>query len=289
MEGANYHFTIGAFKCVAVSDGTMTYAPPMMPPPASLLFANADRREVEPILAGQGIDIRQWTEWVSPYTCLLIDTRDLLILVDTGAGNLASTTGRLLENLKLEGVAPQDISIVVLSHAHPDHLGGNLDSEGTPTFAKATYMIAKNEWDFWTSGLAERRLGEHGHMLIEIARNNLLPFQGRVHLMDQATEIVRGIHTFFAPGHTPGLMALSVASEGDRLTYVSDVVVHPVHLMRPDWFCATDVTPAEVVLTRQKILDQAAFQGSLVMAFHFPFPGIGRVTRRAVGWEWQPV
>jgi glyoxylase-like metal-dependent hydrolase (beta-lactamase superfamily II) len=289
MESANYHFTIGSFKCVAVSDGTMTYAPPMFPPPCSFLFANAAGQEAGQLLAEHGIDIAQWKEWVSSYTCLLIDTGNQLVLVDTGAGNLAPTTGRLLENLRQEDVAPQDIGIVILSHGHPDHLGGNLNSEGNPTFAKARYTISKNEWLFWTSGQAEKRLGEHGQMLISIARKNLLPFQGSIHLVDRETEIVPGLRAVFAPGHTPGLMALSVASEGDRLLYTSDVVIHPVHLQRPDWYCATDVASSDVILSRRRILDKAAFERSLVMSFHFPFPGLGHVTRKDLGWEWQPV
>jgi glyoxylase-like metal-dependent hydrolase (beta-lactamase superfamily II) len=289
VDTVNYHFKIGSFKCLAVSDGTMTYAPPMFPPPPSFLFANAGGQELAQILAGHGINIREWKEWVSPYTCLLIDTGKLSILFDTGAGNLAPTTGKLLENLQLEGVDPKDISIVVLSHGHPDHLGGTLNSEGRPVFAEATYTMCKDEWLFWTSDQASKRLGEHGEMLIGIARKNLLPLRNSLHLVDSETEIVPGIHTVFAPGHTPGLMALSVASEGQRLLCISDVVIHPIHLEQPHWHCATDVLPGDLILSRRRILDKAAFEKSMVMAFHFPFPGLGYVIKKDVGWEWQPV
>ena len=194
MKTANYHFNYCSFKCVAVSDGTMTYTPPTFPPPPAFLFANADREKLTQILRGHGIKIAEWKEWVSSYACLLIDTGKYLILLDTGAGSLAPGTGRLLENLKQEGVTPEDVQLVILSHAHPDHVGGNLNPEGKPVFTKATYMICKDEWVFWISDQAERQLGEHGgDTLINIARKNLLPLERKIDLVDREVEIVPGI------------------------------------------------------------------------------------------------
>jgi glyoxylase-like metal-dependent hydrolase (beta-lactamase superfamily II) len=286
----NYHFNIGSFRCVAVSDGTMTYAPPMFPPPPVFLFVNADREKLTQVLVKHGINIAEWKEWVSPYTCLLIDTGKYMILVDTGAGSLAQSTGRLLVNLKQEGVVPEDINVVILSHGHPDHVGGNLDAKGQPIFAKARWMICKDEWLFWTSDQAERRLDEHSKaMLINIARTNLLPLNGRIDLVDSEVEIIPGIHSIFAPGHTPGLMAISLASEGEQLLCISDVLIHPVHLSQPDWFSAIDVIPDQVIASRRKILEKAALEKSQVMAFHFPFPGLGHIVKKDQGWRWQPV
>lgn len=286
----NYHFKIGSFKCVAVSDGSMTYGPPLFPPPSNFLFVNADKGKLNSVLAESGTGVAEWKEWVSPYTCLLIDTGKYLALVDTGAGSLAPSTGKLLENLRGEGVAPDDIKLVILSHGHPDHLGGNLLADGQMVFTKARWMICKDEWMFWTSSQAEQSLDEHSKsMLINIARKNLLPLQGNIDLIDTAVEIAPGIFPIFTPGHTPGLMAICLASKGERLLCISDVIIHPVHLSEPDWFSATDVNPVQVTVSRRRILEEAAQEKSLVMAFHLPFPGLGHVIPRGNAWTWKSV
>jgi glyoxylase-like metal-dependent hydrolase (beta-lactamase superfamily II) len=286
----NYHFKIGRFKCVTVSDGEMTYAPPAFPPPPVFLFADAERAKLARVLSGYGINVAEWREWVSSYTCLLIDTGQSRILVDTGAGSLASGTGKLLENLRQEGVSPDDIHLVILSHGHPDHVGGNLDGAGKPVFTRARWMISKAEWQFWTVDRGEPGPDEHGRgMLIDIARKNLLPLQGRIDLIENEGEILPGVKLVFAPGHTPGQMAIDLESEGERLLFLADVVIHPVHVEHPEWPAATDVSPEQVVKNRRRLLGKAAGEKSLVMAFHFPFPGLGRVHPKGESWQWEPV
>jgi glyoxylase-like metal-dependent hydrolase (beta-lactamase superfamily II) len=290
MNPNNYHFKIGSFECLAVSDGTMTYAPPTFPPPYAFLFANADKTQLVRVLIEHGIELTEWKEWVSSYTCLLIDTGKYKVLVDTGAGNLGQNTEKLLQNLKYEGIEPEEIKLVILTHGHPDHIGGNLNTGGKPIFAKARWAMWKDEWLFWTSEQAEKQLDEHSKdILINIARMNLLPLRNMIELVDNEVEIVPGIRAIAAPGHTPGLMALSVTCEGEQLLCISDVIIHPVHLARPEWFAATDVVPDQVIATRRKLLSRAALEKSQVMAFHFPFPGLGYISRRDQGWQWQPV
>ncbi|HEY94944.1 MAG TPA: hypothetical protein G4O15_08415 [Dehalococcoidia bacterium] len=96
-----YRFNIGEFRCIAVSDGSHTYyTPPNFPPPPVFLFANASEEQLNNVLHEYNLDSKTWSEWVSPYICLLIDTGQQLVLVDTGAGNLSPETGKLPENLK---------------------------------------------------------------------------------------------------------------------------------------------------------------------------------------------
>jgi glyoxylase-like metal-dependent hydrolase (beta-lactamase superfamily II) len=102
-------------------------------------------------------------------------------------------------------------------------------------------------------------------------------------------EIVPGIRAIHAPGHTPGLMALTVSCEEEQFFCISDVIIHPVHLVKPEWLASTDIVPNQVINTRRKILNRAAHEKSLVMAFHFPFPGLGHILRKDQGWQWQPV
>ena len=85
MKSETYHFKIGAFKCIAVSDGIFKYAPPTFPPPAKFLFGNVSRDDLEKTLGKHNLHPESWTEWLSPYICLLVNTGEHLVLVDTGA------------------------------------------------------------------------------------------------------------------------------------------------------------------------------------------------------------
>jgi glyoxylase-like metal-dependent hydrolase (beta-lactamase superfamily II) len=290
MSTEVHHFKVGAFECIAVSDGTLTYAPPTFPPPAALLFGNAPRELLEQTLRQHNIQPEQWLEWISPYICLLVNTGEHQVLVDTGADGLDPNTGRLLQNLQAEGIAPEDIDTVILTHCHPDHIGGNTLDEGKLAFPNARYALWKNEWDFWTSEQAEVKLDEHvREVLLRISRKNLPPIQDWLDLIEREREILPGIQAIAAPGHTPGHMALGISSGGEQLLYISDTVLHPIHLAQPEWCAAVDFAPDQVVATRRRILNRAAAEKALVLAFHFPFPGLGHIVQKGDGWEWQPI
>lgn len=285
-----YKFKIGSFECAAVSDGTFTYAPPIFPPPANLLFVNAPKQRLKLVLNEHGLQAEQWAEWTSPYVCLVVDTGEHLVLVDTGANSLGPDTGKLLKHLQAGGISPQDIDTVILTHGHPDHLGGNTNAEGKPVFANARFVIWKEEWDFWMSEQAEIKLDEHSReVLLGYARKNLSPIQSQLSLIGCETEILPGIQAMAAPGHTPGHMALAISSRGEQLLCLSDTVLHPIHLEQPDWFATVDLDPEKVVATRHRLLTKAATDKALVIAFHLPFPGLGRVVPKGKGWQWQPI
>ncbi|UCD09944.1 MAG: MBL fold metallo-hydrolase [Dehalococcoidales bacterium] len=232
----SYQFKIGYFQCIAVSDGSHTYAPPNFPPPPVFLFANAPEDQLDIVLREYNLESKTWSAWMSPYICLLIDTGKQLILVDTGASDLSPETGKLPENLKKERIDVGDIDIIVHTHGHPDHIGGNTNSEGNLIFPNARYVICKAEWDFWNSAEAVQKIDEHSRdILVGYAKKNLPSIKDRVDLVEYDTEIVSGIRTVAATGHTPGHMALSIKSRDDQLLCVSDTVLHPIHLKYPGW------------------------------------------------------
>ncbi len=140
MNSETHRFRVGDFQCLAVSDGTHTYAPPTFPPHGTFLFANAPREPLGDVLRKHSVEPEQWAEWVSPYICLVINTPEHRVLVDTGADGLGPDTGRLAPNLRTEGIEPEDIDTVILTHAHSDHIGGNTNSEGTLVSPNARYV-----------------------------------------------------------------------------------------------------------------------------------------------------
>jgi glyoxylase-like metal-dependent hydrolase (beta-lactamase superfamily II) len=290
MSTEVYPFRVGAFECMAVRDGTLTYTPPTFPPPAVLLFGNTPRDLLEQTLRQHGIQPDQWSAWTSPYICLLVNTGEHQVLVDTGADGLGPNTGRLLQNLQAEGLAPEDIDVVILTHGHPDHIGGITLDDGRLAFANARYAMWREEWDFWTSKQAEEKLDEHiREVLLSVARNNLPPIQDRLDLVEREREILPGIQAIAAPGHTPGHMALGISSGGEQLLCISDTVLHPIHVEHPEWCAAVDFAPHQVVATRRHMLGRASNDKALVLAFHFPFPGLGYVLKKGGGWQWQSI
>jgi glyoxylase-like metal-dependent hydrolase (beta-lactamase superfamily II) len=288
MSDKSYGFKVGKFECTIVLDGVHLYEHP-----GPLLCANAPQSELEDALATHGIDLASWTEWASPYPGLVIDTGAHKVLVDTGAGGSLPGTGELIQNMQAAGIAPGEIDVVILTHGHADHAGGNVDREGKPAFPNARYVTCQDEWDLWAPDEPDLSTlpfpEELVQLLIQVAHANLLSIQDRFELVDRETEIVPGVHVLLAPGHTPGHLAVTATSEGEELLCLGDAALHPVHIERTDWYAAVDLAPERALASRRQLLERASAQKSLVHAFHFDFPGLGRIVPRGEGWAWQPI
>jgi glyoxylase-like metal-dependent hydrolase (beta-lactamase superfamily II) len=226
----------------------------------------------------------------NPYWGLLINTGQQRVLVDTGAGGLVPGTGLLIPNLRAAGVAPEEIDMVILTHAHLDHTGGIVDARGKPAFPKARYVMSKREFHFWPQ-VSDFSWAPFPAAMIDLFRNfveqKLVPLQPD--LIAEDAEIAPGIQAIPAPGHTPGHIALNITSAGDQLLYLVDTVLDPSQVAQPEQVKAVDYDVAQTVATRRRLFQRAVQEQARVLVFHFPFPGMGRITQAGAGWQWQPL
>lgn len=282
MAENSYPFKIGDLECLVVSDGDFAI-------PHHEIFTNVPVSRVEQLLRKHGIEPGGIAIQVA---CLLVKIGQKLVLLDTGFGpGSEQNVGKLVENLQAEGIKPADIDMVILSHGHLDHMGGNTDAQVKPLFPKACYIMSKDDWEFWTwePNLASLPEDSFTQAQIKAVRKNLLPIQDRFDIVDYKTEILPGIKAMATPGHTPGHMVLDISSGNEQLLCTFDIVHYPFQLEQPDWHFVGDTTPEQAALTRRQVLNRASTDKVLVMACHFPFPGLGHIIKDGEVWIWQPI
>jgi glyoxylase-like metal-dependent hydrolase (beta-lactamase superfamily II) len=203
---------------------------------------------------------------------LLVRTGSRLILIDTGLGTRYH--GALLGSLKLAGVSPGDITDVLITHPHSDHIGGLLDAQGRLAFPNATIRMASAAWAFMKQKAAPA-------MVSTVA--------SRVQTFEPGARIAPGITSVSLPGHTPGHVGYEITSGHSRLLDIGDLAHSSiVSLARPRWGIEFDNDQDRARVMRLETLPALARSGEWVFAPHFPFPGVGHVIAKGRGFSWKP-
>ncbi|WP_349367825.1 MBL fold metallo-hydrolase [Salinarimonas sp.] len=230
-----------------------------------------------------------------PFTTLVLETEERLVLIDTGNGDAgAPTSGAWMANFRAAGYRPEDVDTILVSHFHPDHVNGLRLVDGAPVFPGARIRVPRAEWDFW---MDDARMAAAPEALAGAFRNARRVFgpmrdgtEPAPEPFDPGEELVPGVTAIAAPGHTPGHTAFRIVSEGETLLALSDVTNHPALFVRhPDWRAVFDIDPEQAEATRRRLLGEAAETRTRIALYHAPFPATGHVARDADGFAFVPV
>ena len=274
-------FSLGEFEITIISDGNLLV-------PTTGIGANAPREEVVSFLTDRHLDPE--TNY-SHTNHVLIDTGAARVLVDVGSGEkFQPTAGKLLENLESAEIDPASITHVALTHAHPDHVWGMMDDFGDePRIPEASYSIGAAEFDWWMKEGREAEVAEAMQAFVVGAQNALAPVADNTSMVEDGAEIVPGVRMIATPGHTIGHMSVMVESEGEALLVTGDALTHGhASFEHPEWHFGFDMDKEQAVATRSKLLDMAATDRIALAGYHFPFPGVGHVSREGGAYRFMP-
>jgi glyoxylase-like metal-dependent hydrolase (beta-lactamase superfamily II) len=226
-----------------------------------------------------------------PVGCYLLNTGRNLVMVDCGGhSSFIPTTGRTLESLRASGYTPEQVDTVLLTHIHPEHALGLSYDGATRNFPNAEVVVSEADFAFWTDPAQESRVPQ-GSRFIEAARRAIRPYDGRIRRFDglREVEVIPGVTSMPAPGHTPGHVSFRITSQNQSMLIWGDIThQNLIQLARPRWRVGVDVDRDAGVASRVRTLELLAAERILAGGVHVPWPGVGRVLRDGEGFAWVP-
>jgi glyoxylase-like metal-dependent hydrolase (beta-lactamase superfamily II) len=223
-----------------------------------------------------------------PFSLTMLQTGRETILFDVGTGGQMSPTGGwAMANMRAAGVTPEQVTLVVHSHFHPDHISGLTTRDNAAVFPNAEIAVPEAEWRFWTDAGAASRAPEGMRPLFAAVERRFGPYRARLRRFSADAEITPGVRAVAAHGHTPGHSVFEVTSGNAGLLVLSDTTNRPELFARnPGWHAIFDMEPQMAEANRRRLLDRAATDRIWVTGYHFPFPIAGRIARDGEGFRY---
>jgi glyoxylase-like metal-dependent hydrolase (beta-lactamase superfamily II) len=275
-----YRYKVGEFEVTALNEGLARNA---------AVQNMAVNKQLPDIQKALGDAFLPTDHVINQFNTLVINTGRNLVLVDSGFGdNGPPTAGSLITNMQAAGIDPKTIDTVLVSHFHGDHISGIRAKAGAANFPNAEIMVPAGEWQFWTDASNQAKVIDAFKPGFGNVKRVFDPVAKDVKQFEHGKELVPGISSVDARGHSPGHTAFLVSSGNGKLLITSDSVNHQILIRNPEWSLWADMDAAMAISTRKRLLDMAATDKIQISAYHLPFPSTGFISKRGDGYEFHP-
>lgn len=266
-------------ELMVLSDGNLSL------PRSFMLPASIDAAEQAEFLKSNNLDVPTFEP-----DCNLALWRisDRLVIFDVGAGsNFMPSAGKLLDDLESMDIDPADVTDVVFTHAHPDHLWGLIDDFDELAFPNAAYYMNSVEWDYWRNENTIDQLPDVRKSFAVGAQNRMAYLEDQINLFDYGDEVLPGVEAVDTHGHTPGHTSFALHQGSDSVLVLGDAITHPIiSFQKASWPSGSDQDPEAGRATRLALLDRLAQDKMQILGFHLPHPGLGAVEREGSAYRY---
>lgn len=262
----------GNSELVVLSDGHLSL------PSRLILPTSIDEAEKSTFLSANNLN----QELFEPDCNLALwRINDHVILFDVGAGsNFMPSAGKLLEDLDSLGIDPAEVTDVVFTHAHPDHLWGLVDDFDELAFPEAAFYMHQVEWDYWRKDSTFDALPDERKSFAVGAKNRFAYLEDQINLFNYGDEILPGVEAVDTHGHTPGHTSFALHQGSNSVLVLGDALTHPIiSFQKAKWPSGSDQDPEAGRTTRLALLDRLTQDKMQVLGYHLPHPGLGTVER----------
>ena len=273
---------MGDTEITTLSDGTLSL-------PADFIFGPMPQDELAEVMAPLGVD--PTAPLTPPCNLTLLRRGDTLALFDAGSGpSFMPSAGSLPDALAAAGIDPFDVTHVIFTHGHPDHLWGVLDDFDEPFFANAEHMMGGIEFDYWMDDGTVASIGEERASFAVGAKRRLEVVADAMTRFGDGDEVLPGVIAALTPGHTPGHMGFVIGDGADAAMVLGDAIGNDhIAFARPGWISGSDQDPERAAATRLALLERITAEDMTVIGFHLGQGGIGRVEALSEGYAFRPM
>jgi len=275
---ASTELDLGGKQLQTLSDGHLSL-------PGEFIFGPMDKQALAPVLVD--FDITPRDQLIPEINVTLMRDGDNLVLFDVGSGpGFQSGAGQLVQALEAAGIAPEDVTHVVFTHCHPDHLWGVLDDFDDPLFYEAQHMMGQVEWDYWFNPETVNTIAANRTTQAVGARRRMAVLRDQISLFGDGEEILPGVASRASFGHSPGHMSFEVRDGNTSVMILGDAVNnHHISFAQPGWQTGADQDPDTAAKTRLQMLDQLTHEKMMLIGYHLPNGGVGRAERTGNGYR----